>query len=389
MSYKHLSKEDNHKLNLWKQKKDKPLCIIGYDGCGKSYLANELLKNYHIVSINSDHIKFSGNIISHITESLYKQDIFMMLSNDVKYKSLLVDDIPLFTKYDKSGLLKLYNLVKIIDTRKHPIIIVCNKIVDKTITLLQNISYIIEIKFTLSIYKSILIKNNITITKEIINYLLQSNKNIHTILSTIKNFKHSDKDNSYSLNTTIYNVLFKNHSIHELIRYCSSEYSILSLNIIENIPFIIHTLDIDILYNIYKCICIDDYIEYKYMSYNLPIDLKVFYSCVTPIFHSKHKLVPINKPLRYNSYISKSIIQIHNQTILRVNNINYLDILQGLYDYNLNKHIDLVKLKQQVSDTIFVQKTLEKQIKVFNYYYHKAFTKKQVNKILKEVYGNF
>ena len=389
MSIQQISKLDNHKLDLWKQTKDKPLCIIGYDGCGKSYVANELLKNYHSVSIHSDHIKYSGDICSYITDTLYKQDIFMMLSSDIKYKSLLIDDLQLFSKYDKSGLIKLYNLVKTIDTTNHPIILVCNQITDKTITLLQNISYVIEIKFNLSVYKSIVQKHKVKLTKSSITYILQSNKNLHTILSTVKNFKYSDKDNSYTLDTTIHKVLFDDYDINELIRLCSCEYSILSLNIIENLPSIINKLDSSILYNIYKSICLDDYIEYKYMYLNLPIDLKIFYACVIPIVYSKDKLVPTNNKLKYNSYISKSIIQIHNQSILRGETLDYLDILQNLYDYKLNKHIDSKKLKQRLTDISFVQKTLEKQIKVFNYYYHKAFTKKQVIKILKEVYESY
>jgi len=389
MFYKHLSKEDNHIINLWKQKKDKPLCIIGYDGCGKSYLANELLNKYHIVSVNSDHIKYSGNICSYITDSLYKQDIFMMLSNNIKYKSLMIDDLQLFSKYDKSSLLKLYDLVKTIDTSKHPIVLVCNKITEKTISLIYKISYVIEINFNLSLYKSILESHTSKLTKQSITYILQSNKNLHTLLTTINNFKDSNKDNIYTLDATINKVLFTEYDITELIRLCSSEYSILSLNILENIPSILNKIDSSLLYTICKSICIDDYVEYKYMNLNLPIDLKIFYACVTPIKTSKYNLVSTNNKLKYNSYISKSIIQIHNQTILKENIIDYFYILQELYNFKLNKNIDILKLKDNLTHTSFIQKTLEKQIKVFNYYYNKVFTKKQVNKILKEVYESY
>ena len=48
MFSKLLSPNDNDKLNSWIKNKDKPLFITGYDGCGKTYWANELLKEYHI-----------------------------------------------------------------------------------------------------------------------------------------------------------------------------------------------------------------------------------------------------------------------------------------------------------------------------------------------------
>ena len=69
--------------------------------------------------------------------------------------------------------------------------------------------------------------------------------------------------------------------------------------------------------------------------------------------------------------------------------IDYFYILQELYNFKLNKNIDILKLKDNLTHTSFIQKTLEKQIKVFNYYYNKVFTKKQVNKILKEVYESY
>lgn len=388
MSIQQISNIDNHKIKLWKQNKDKPLFIIGYDGCGKSYLANELLKSSHIISVNSEHIKYKGDICQYITESLYKQDIYMMLSSSISYKSLLIDDIQLFNKHDKYNLIQLYNLVKTIDTSKHPIIIVCNQVIGKLITQLQSISYVIDVKFNLTIYKSILIKHNIKLTKTTINYILESNKNIHTILSTIKYFKCSKKDNLYTLNSTISKVLYEDHDINYLINLCYNEYSILSLNIIENIPFIIKNLNPSLLYNIYKNICIDDYLQYKYIYINIPLDIKVFNSCVIPILNSKQKLIPLNKKLKYNSYISKSIIQINNQNILKGDPIDYLNILISLYDYKLGEQIDIKKLKQILLGNSFNKKILEKQMKLFNYYYHKLFTKNQVNKILKEVYAN-
>ena len=52
MFSKLLSSKDNNKLNQWLTNKDKPLFITGYSGCGKTYIAKQLLKEYHIITIN-------------------------------------------------------------------------------------------------------------------------------------------------------------------------------------------------------------------------------------------------------------------------------------------------------------------------------------------------
>ena len=82
--------------------------------------------------------------------------------------------------------------------------------------------------------------------------------------------------------------------------------------------------------------------------------------------------------LKYNKYISRSIIQIHNQTILKDETELYLGIVNNMYksltNGDINVKLDDVNLK-----------TLEKQMKVFNYYYNKNMNKKQFTKIIKNL----
>ena len=140
-------------VESWLSKKDKPLFIKGGDGCGKSCLSKNLLKNYHIVEINSEHLK-KTDIEEYIKNTLFKKDILMMCSGN-HYKSLLIDDIQLFISYDKTNLKKLYNFLKIIDYSKYPIIIVCNLITHKYINMLSNISYNITLGHNTKFCKSI------------------------------------------------------------------------------------------------------------------------------------------------------------------------------------------------------------------------------------------
>ena len=59
-------------VETWLSNKDKPLFIRGDDGCGKSTLSKNILKNNHIVEINSNHLKHS-NIEDTVKNSLFKK----------------------------------------------------------------------------------------------------------------------------------------------------------------------------------------------------------------------------------------------------------------------------------------------------------------------------
>ena len=96
-----LSLSQKKLINEWTTKKNKPLFITGNSGSGKTTFANQLLNDYHIIHINSEHLKYSGDLIDYIKNSLFKMDILIMCSKH-KYKALLIDDIHLFVKYSKS-----------------------------------------------------------------------------------------------------------------------------------------------------------------------------------------------------------------------------------------------------------------------------------------------
>ena len=59
-------------VQTWLSKKDKPLFITGQPGIGKSTLSKQLLIDYHIIEINSDHLKYSGKLCDYIPYNNYK-----------------------------------------------------------------------------------------------------------------------------------------------------------------------------------------------------------------------------------------------------------------------------------------------------------------------------
>ena len=374
MFSKLLSSNDYDKLNSWIKNKDKPLFITGYDGCGKTYWANELLKDYHTININSEHIKFSKDITDFLESSLFKKDIFMMISSDNKYKALLIDDIQLFIQSDKSTLSKIHKFVQSINYRKYPIIFICNETEDKCCKSMKLMSYVIEIKYNQKHYRDILLDK---FDNDIISSFIKQTKNLNTIISTAGNFDEIKKDKEEPVDVTLHNILTKDYSITDIIRLCSSDYTVISLNILENIPYLIKLLNYNILHDSYKSVIYDDYIEYKYIQNNIDVDVRIFYSCVYPLLSIKPFINNIVK-LKYNKYISRSIIQIHNQTILRDETELYLGIVKNMYKSLTNGDIN-VKLHD------VNLKTLEKQMKVFNYYYNKNMNKKQFTKIIKNL----
>jgi hypothetical protein len=382
-----LSTDDNHTLTQWIRTKNKPLFLKGHGGSGKTYWAKELLKDYHIISIGSEYIKASHDITEHLETSLFKKDIFMMISPSKQYKALMVDDIQLFSQHDKPLLTKVHKFVQTIDYKQHPVIYVCNDTTDKCIKLMKERSYVITLRFHAPHYTQILSPYHNDVTD--ITRLLTHSHNLHTLMTTIHKTKDVLQDKRYTVDTTITNIMNTDTYCEDILRDCSYEYSIISLNILENIPTIVNHISARRIHHMYKSACIGDYIEYKYIHTNIDLDLRVFYACVLPIHQLKHapEQGSFTNTLKYNTYISRSIIQIHNQSILQNNTVIYLRLLSYIYEMISSYKSDITPhmLQEYIHTHAINLKTLEKQMKVFNYYYHKQMNKKQFTKITKQL----
>jgi len=348
MSYS-LSTINKKTINLWKTNKDKLIFIIGDSYSGKTILARDLLKDYHIIELNTDLNKCKGCIKEYIHSTLYRKDIFMMLQTNKNYKALLIDDLQLFNKYDKKSLSRLNDVFKTNNYVNHPIIVTCDTTTSKVIKSIKEVSYIVSLPSK---------------TKPI----LYSTNDIHKINFT------------------------KELSIKEAVRIFTSENQMTSLNILENVTSMIYKKDlINILSKIYESICISDNLESTYYTnHENAIQHITFNSCVIPykILVNKKKN---NSTLRYNSYISKSLIQIHNQTL--VSSLPTLlftdDIIFYLYLLNYYSTKGGITIYHWLSIIHKINKIdikiLEKQLKVFNYYYNTNVTRNKLNKLLTSI----
>jgi hypothetical protein len=373
-------------VQTWLSKKDKPLFITGQPGTGKSTLSKQLLIDYHIIHVNSDHLKYSGKLCDYIKSTLFKKDILMMCSTN-HYKALLIDDLQLFVKYDKSNVKNIYDYVKTHTNTNIPIVITCDQISNKYILLLQKISYNITLNSTKQLYKSIIkkelkeVKCKKTMDTTQLNQFINTSDNLHTLKINLYGLQNI-RDKVYNINNLLPIIFNSTKSINELCSLCSSEYNTISLNILENISYILRTNYLDIMYNVYESVCIGDYTESKYIDKVQDNSIILFYICVCPIIYL-YENISIRKQykFKYNSYIGKSLIQIHNQNLTCSSPIDYLYILSLIYKSNVSITQDYNI--SQLKEIDFDPKILEKQIKVFNYYYNKQLTKKDVIKILK------
>lgn len=355
-----LSSKQKTIVSEWLSNKDKPLFILGEEGTGKSILGNQLLNDTHIVSINSEHIKYSGNIIDHIKDSLFKKDIMMMMCSKNQYKSLFIDDFHYFLKYDKLNAGKLIDFIKSIQ-HTYLVIISCNITDHKLVKQIE--SYQITLQFSLSFYKQISKTNQIK----------DNHSNYHTIHGL-----PSDKDTNYTLNQTLHK-LFESNDINDIFLLSSSEYKTISYNLLQNSIYLSQTYDY--LCDMYQSICMGDYIDTKYIDKDIPLDILTFFYCVYPRYICyKYLSIPKQYQFKYNNYVSKSLIQIHNQSLL--SSYNYLELLNLIYQ---NKLIDKTNEIQQMIHKGVNMSILNKQIKVYNYYYNKRLKKKDIDK-LKSIY---
>ena len=135
------------------------------------------------------------------------------------------------------------------------------------------------------------------------------------------------------------------------------------------------------LYDIYKYICYSDMLDTKYIDHSINYDIPTLYSCIIPNYYIRKNKIYKKITCNYNKYISKSLIQIHNQSLL--SSFDYITLLQFLHS---NQFKDCKnEINQLVNKSDYDQGILLKQMKVYNYYYNKNMTKKYILKTLKNI----
>ena len=312
----YLDDQSLENIKLWEKSYDKPLFIYGETGCGKSSLANIIIKNKPFIKFDTYHIKLNKNITNTIKESIESSCILSLFNNNNNNKILIFDDLYEYFQNDKLNYKNIYNLI--IKKKNYPIIII-SSIINYKIKLLSNKSYRINIQYNKLTFNLIINKY----FKNINNYD-NSSYNINIMKNNI--LFNSETDNISNINNIHY--LFKKRNYNDII-YNFYESYYFSLNLLENLPnnILINNNYIKNIFNYYNYFLISD------LFYNLKLEQLREYIIIYTIYlyhlilldNQKDKLINNN-----NKYINK----IYN--IIYLQKLNIKNPLQLLSD-NITK----------------------------------------------------
>ena len=373
----HLSTKNKTIIEKWKLTNDKMLFISGKNGCGKTSLGKELLKDNSLIHITTDMIKKKSNIGEYIENIIHRKSIQMMFKNGSTTKSILLDDLDVFYKLDKPN---FHTIIRLLKTKiKNKIIIIFHSNIGKNKyiqSILKNNYHIILdysqqqlITIVTELLKQRSIKYNYN---DILRIVDKSQHNINTILSMINGeFINQDTcDKNYTSEDILELFTNKNMNLHDISRLYYTDYSIFSLNLIENIA--LQTIANTDLICIYESYCHMDIMDtfiicnhiWELSDYSIMFSLGYAYTVL-------QQYTCTISTILYNKYISKSLISIHSNKIF--NNHTYYPIYLYFMNMIYNNQFDSKDISMKYIDI---------HIKPFNWLYGQKITKHAILQLI-------
>ena len=328
----YLNKKTCKDINDWIKNdfKKKFLFIHGKDSCGKTSLAECILKSYKIIHINIDFFKEKTSLKDYLDLSLGKKNITMMFNKDIQHNAIIFDNLELFLKHNKNILNDILSYLGKLNIHKkhHPIIFISSNINHKNFKKLIQQCKFIELNYSQSniesIAKKLLQNKNIELSSnEIKDLITKSDSKITNIISNINvlNLKEDYSDVYNYEDNFIEDYVKKIYSTNDftdIIRY-SQITNNLYFDILDNIHFMIK--DLDIIKKIYKTCCQAENVNTFYIKNHLDLyDLFITLSIIIPKYYLNNKLN--QKKVINNKYVSKSLIYISNERYLYNNKID-------------------------------------------------------------------
>jgi hypothetical protein len=297
------SKKIDDKLNSWS--KSIPLIIYGQEGSGKTTLALEILEGYNLIKVLPENID-NINIEEYILSSISRKDVIQMFNNS-KGKALYIEDFHLFKNNIQS---KIINILK---GCKIPIVIITSKL-SRSIDIIKRISLFFELQYTNSELIKIIKKNiNTNLTnKELIDFIKDCHCNLNTILLHL-NILKNNTDHREKTETVTEELMNNNIKTHNYFSFY--EYNTISLNMLTDLNKYIYNDKNGELSTIYDNILRGGVVESSMLNDSIYFDLLVIYNIISP--HKVIKKHRNNKKYiyKYNNYLSKSMICIHQNNI--------------------------------------------------------------------------
>ena len=338
----HHLKKDQLKIIDFFHTLRQPLLIYGDPGTGKTTLALELLKDTILLRIDTILLKNNKDIKEYITDALQKRNVTIMFSEKRESRGLLLDDIHIYYKYDKSSYKSMIEFIKDKKYYNSKIILTCDRTFLKNKELIRLKLNQFELNYTYSSYYKICITilkdKNITISSKYRDELIYKSKyNFHKFISELKLFNNRrsiiENDTFDSIEIVTHKLLTNKYSLTDIIRYSEMEETIIGLNLLENsISFLRKEYYIDILMMIYDNYVNSDIIE-TYMISNHLWELRGYVIMLTiyslNYYINRYRINRDNEFI-YNRYISKSLAAINSRSKLNNNEFLYHSIIYYL-----------------------------------------------------------
>jgi len=340
--------------------KRSPLLIHGNPGTGKSYLSMDLLSDMVVTKIDSSMLKTIKSK-DYLFDIVKKKNITLMFSEKKENRCLLIDDIHVFHKYDRTFFKILIEFIKEKKYYNTRIILTCNNSFLKNKELVKIKKYINyhEIRYTYSQYYKICL--NIAKENKYEYTLDDLDKKIYFSGYNFNNFKsiceeeRNDKKDNYDPIEIVTNDLINNeYEINELFRICHGDEIILAYNMLENLEKIVKK-DIIKYYKIYNSFVNSDIIEYNIVKYDKELSIK--YLSILSVANINYYINMKCNNITMNKYISKCMV------LTNVKNIPNLEFEIYMID-SVKKYEN-----ERYKSSIINDKHFEKIDKIYNIFY--------------------
>lgn len=336
--------------------KSKLLLIHGKPGSGKTHLSMNLSNDMVLTKIDSSMLKTIKSK-DYLLDIIKKHNVTMMFSEKKENRCLLIDDIHIFYKYDRTFFKILIEFIKERKYYNTYIILTCNNTFLKNkglVKIKKHLSYH-EIKYTYTQYYKLCLK-----IAKINKYNLDDlDKKIYFSGFNLNNFKSSceetinNKDNYDPIEIVTKDLINNKYEINELFRICQGDEIILSYNLLENLERIVNK-DLKKYYKIYNNFVNSDIIEYNIVKYDK--DLSIKYLSILSLANINYYINMECKNITMNKYISKCMV------LTNVKPIPNLDFMIYIID-TLNKYKDEEYKLKLINDINFGK--IEKIYKIF------------------------
>lgn len=303
------------KKNKYILLKNKPLVIYGNPGSGKTHLACDILKDTVLLKLDTMNLKSIDDLKKYIIDRIEKRNITLMFKEKKECRSLLIDDLHVFQKYDKKSFKSIIDFLRDKKFYNTKIIITCDIKFIKNKDLKRCKLDFIECKYTYSEYYKIclkIFKNSKLDSDSIDRKIYESKYSFNNLISESNNKDKIIKDNFDGNEEITKKLLSNKYKVNEICRMCEGDEKIILLNLLENVNN-----------NYYQI--------YNYVNvFNKEIFNHDFFLLISPIciIHMKSTEKDMKKEIIYNRYLSKNMISHKCKNNL---NLFYLYLIQTYY----------------------------------------------------------